>query len=333
MAEDSATSLSSDTGDRVRPFEPPDALRCAVAARRGMSGNLALTLAELRGAEPFAAAMLALAARGFSPRSRELAWTWTRAHRIRAVCSARPRFGPKSWEIERLYADSVDEWAIVETLERVSAACAARGAERVFLRTDADGDVPHIARAAGFFSRLRETLYASGEIPKDAATGGLLTAGARLRKRLPSDDYALFRLYSAAAPVSVRQLAGMTLDQWTASRERAAGRADERVLEMTDGGGALAGYVATRRWFGTGVIEMLIHPDYAALTDEMADAALRSLAGVRRAIALAPEHAPRVGDALERRGFAPKAELATLIKSAARPVGQLAAAPARFPGG
>ena len=297
-----------------------------------MSGNLALTLAELRGAEPFAAAMLALAARGFSPRSRELAWTWTRAHRIRAVCSARPRSRPKSWEVERLYADSVDEWAIVEMLERVSAACAARGAERVFLRTDADGDVPSIARAAGFFSRLRETLYASDEIPKDAAPSGLLTAGARLRKRLPSDDYALFRLYSAAAPVSVRQLVGMTLDQWAASRERATGRADERVLEMEDGG-ALAGYVSTRRWFGTGVIEMLIHPDYAALTDEMADAALRPLAGVRRAIALAPEHAPRVGEALERRGFAPKAELATLIKSAARTVGQLAAAPARFTGG
>lgn len=310
----------------MRQFEPPDALRCAVAARRGMSGNLALTLSELGGAEPFAAAMLALAGRSLSPRSRKRAWIWTRGGRIRAVCSARPRSGPKSWEVNLLRADSVDEWAIVEMLERVSAACAEGGAERVFLRADADGDVPSIARAAGFFSRTRETLYVGG-VPQDAAPSGLLSAGARLRKRLPSDDHALFRLYCAAAPVGLRQLAGMTLDQWAASRERAPGRADERVLEMRDG--ALAGYIATRRWFGTGVLEMVVRPDCAALTDEMADAALRSLAGVRRAVALAPEYAPQTGAALERRGFVPKAELATLIKSAARTVGQLSAVSAR----
>ena len=311
----------------MRPFEPPDALRCAVERRRGMSANLALTLSELRGAEPFAAAMLALAARGFSPRSRKRAWTWTRDHRIRAVCSARPRSGVKSWEVAHLYADSVDEWAIVEMLERTAAACAEGGAERVFLRTNADGDVPSIARAAGFFSRLRETLYA-GAVPKDAAPRGLLNAGARLRKRLPSDDYALFRLYSAATPVSVRQLAGMTLEQWSASQERSPGRKDERVLEMEDG--ALAGYVGTRRGFGSGSLETLVHPDYAALTDDLLDAALSALAGVRRVAALAPEHLPRVGDALERKGFAPKAELATLIKSAALTVGRLEAASAAF---
>ena len=320
-------SLSSDTSDRVRPFEPPDALRCALAARRGMSANLALTLSELRGAEPFGAAMASLALRALSPRSRKRAWTWTRGNRIRAVCAARPRSGPKSWEVAHLYADSIDEWAIVEMLERVSAACAEGGAERVFLRADADGDVPSIARAAGFFSRMRETLYAGG-VPPNAAPSGLLSAGARLRKRLPSDDYALFRLYSAATPVATRQLAGMTLEQWAASRERAPGRADERVLEME--GGALAGYVGTRRGFGGGSLELLVHPDYAALTDDLLEAALAALGGVRRVAALAPEHLPRVGDALERKGFAPQAELATLIKSAARTVGRLEAASAAF---
>ena len=312
----------------MRPFAPTDALRFA-AARRGMSSNLALTLSELRGADPLAAAMAMMAARSLSPRSRKRAWTWTRGARIRAVCSARPRSGPQSWEVERLHADSVDEWAIVETLERTAASCAEGGAERVFLRTDADGDLPSIARAAGFFSRLRETLYA-GAVPADAAPRGLLDAGARLRKRLPSDDYALFRLYSAATPVGIRQLAGMTFEQWSASRERAPGRLDERVLEME--GGALAGCVGTRRGFGSGSLDILIHPDYAALTDDMMEAALRALAGVRRAVALAPEHLPRVGEALERKGFAPEAELATLIKSSARTVGRLEAASARIPG-
>ena len=323
------TSLAKDS---VRPFEPPDALRCALAARRSLSPNLAHTVAGLRGAEPFAVALTALAARGFSPRSRRRAWIWTRDHRIRAVCSARPRSGVKSWEIELLRADSIDEWAIVEMLERVSAACAEGGAERVFLRTRADCDVPQIARAAGFFPKLRETLYAAA-VPKDAPPRGLLDAGARLRRRYPADDYALFRLYSAATPVSVRQLAGMTLEQWAASQERAPGRAVERVLETEDG--AIAGWFAVRRGFGSGGGDLgaLIHPDYAALADDLLDAALRPLAGVRRAIALAPEYAPRVGAALERRGFVPEAEFATLIKSAARTVARLAAAPARSAGG
>ena len=314
----------------MRPFAPADALRFAAAARRGMSPNLALTLAELRGAEALAPAMLSLAGRSLLPRSQTRAWTWTDGGRIRALCAARPRSGPQSWEVERLQADSIDEWAIVEMLERTAAACAEGGAERVFLRTDADGDVPSIARAAGFFPRMRETLYA-GSVPKDAAPRALLDAGARLRKRLPGDDYALFRLYSAATPVSARQLAGMTLEQWAASRERAPGRADERVLETE--GGALAGCVGTRRGLASGSLDMLIHPDYAALTDDMAEAALRPLAGLRRVVALAPDHAPRVGAALERLGFVPEAELATLIKSSARTVGRLSAAPARLPGG
>ena len=273
--------------------------------------------------------MLALALRSLSPRSRQRAWTWADGARIRAVCAARPRSGHQSWEIERLQADSIDEWAIVEMLERTAAACAEGGAERVFLRTDADGDVPPIAQAAGFFPRFRETLYA-GAVPKDAAPRGLLDAGARLRRRRPSDDYALFRLYSAAAPVAARQFAGMTLEQWSASRERAPGRAEERVLEID---GAAVGWIGTRRGFGGGNLDIMVHPDRAALTDGMVEAALRSLVGVRRVVALAPEHAPRMGEALERRGFVPEAQLATLIKSAARTVGQLSVAPARFPGG
>ena len=295
-----------------------------------MSANLAPTLSELRGAEPLGAALLAAALRGFSPRSRRRAWTWTEEGRIRAVCAARPRSAPKSWEVSMLRADSVDEWAIVEMLERVSAACAEGGAERVFLRTESEGDVPPIARAAGFFPAFRETLYA-GAVPEDAgARRGLLDAQARLRKRLPSDDYGLFRLYSAAAPVSTRQLAGMTLEQWAASQERAPGRADERVLESE---GAIVGWTAARRGFGSGGLDMLIRPDCAALADGMAEAALGALAGVRRAIALTPDYAPGVGEALERRGFVPEAEFAVLIKSAARTVARLAAAPARSAGG
>ena len=313
----------------MRPFEPTDALGCALAARRGLSPNLAHTLASLLGADSFGASTLALALRSLSPRTRRRAWTWADGARIRAVCAARPRSGAQSWEVERLQADSIDEWAIVETLERTAAACAEGGAERVFLRADADGDLPPIAQAAGFFPRFRETLYAAA-IPKDAPPRGLLDAGARLRRRLPSDDYALFRLYSAATPVRTRQLAGMTLEQWSSSRERAPGRADERVLEID---GETVGWIATRRGFGGGILEIMVHPDRAALTDGIAEAALRSLRGVRRVMALAPDHAPRVGAALERLGFAPEAEFATLIKSAARTVAQLSAAPARLPGG
>ena len=154
----------------------------------------------------------------------------------------------------------------------------------------------------------------------------MFDADARLRPRAPSDDLALFRLYNAATPVAVRQLCGMTLDQWTASRERAPGRLTERVF---DADADLKGIVRTAApRLGAAILDVELHPDYIALTPDLVDYAARRLSRARAIISIVPEYAPHLSRALEAHGFEAQADFIVLVKSMARRVGERAPAQA-----
>ena len=204
---------------------------------------------------------------------------------------------------------------MVALLEGAAAGAAAAGAERVFLRL-ADGCAAiALARRAGFFPCYGETLYRAAPVPSESSRG-LFDADSRLRVRAPSDDYALFRLYNAAAPVSVRQMYGMTLEQWAASRERAPGRLRERVF---DDAAELKGVVRTSApRLGAAILDVELHPDYIALAPDFADCGLRELSGARSAMCVVPEYAPHMARALEARGFSAEARFAVLVKTMAR---------------
>ena len=283
--------------------------------------NLAYTLASLCRPSAFGVSLLGLSRASVSPRSKNSAWVWSEGSRIHAICSARPRSGAKSWELAHLYAAPTSEPSIVALLERASAASASGGAERVFLRVEADGGVAETARLAGFFPCFRETLYA-GSV-SDRAERGLLHADARLRMRRDEDDHDIFRLYNAAAPLRVRQLAAMTFDQWASSRERLPGSCEERVFEVD---GSVMGWLATSRGAGVATLALLLAPSYASLTQDMLDAGLRALDSADRVVALVQDYAPALSAALERRGFRAEGEFAMLVRSTARAVGAVSPA-------
>ena len=62
----------------------------------------------------------------------------------------------------------------------------------------------------------------------------------------------------------------------------------------------------------------MLHPDRAALAPDIVEFGLRSLVKAKSVVAVVPDYAPLLGEALEERGFRPEGEFAVLVKSLAR---------------
>ena len=278
--------------------------------------NLAFSLSLLVGSQSFRLSLLRLSRRHVWPRCEDRVWVWTGGGRPLGIASVRSRSGITSWELSHLFADADHEAPIHDLLEAATRASAQKGAERVFLRVPAESDSVPVARRAGFFPGCRETLY-RGRPYHSRIGGGLFDADSRLRTRLDEDDHDLFRMYNAATPVRVRQLAGMTLEQWRASRERRPGRRWQRVFEID---GSVCGMIETSLSFGTGILDISIHPDYAALTPDVVDAGLKTLRRARTVFVMVPDYDPAIGRALEDRGFRASGDFAMLVNSTARMV-------------
>ena len=307
------TSLGNDSNYDARPINPLDIVRC-LAVGMNRFPNLAVTSAGIRKPQPFYTLLPVISRRRFQPRHRLGALVCVEGSSPRAIAAFRPRSGAKSWEVSHLYATLDSGDALIALLERAAAVSAYGGAERVFLRVEADGYTIATARRAGFFPRYLETLYLR-QTATSKSRRGLFDMDAHSTKRGPEHDHALFRLYNETTPVKVRQLVGMTLDQWKDSRERSVGRRRERVVEVN---GSPRIWFATSVRSGVGRIDVALHPDYAALAPDVVDFALRSLGNANRVVALVPDYAPLLGSYLAERGFRPEGEFATLVKSTAR---------------
>lgn len=182
--------------------------------------------------------------------------------RLKALGSARMRAGSRAWEVERIHLpgkssgrvetsgarafdpedgdvglgpwDQGDE--VGGLLEGLTQYAGSRGAERVMLRVPAGYNVAQTARRSGFFPYFEEVLLCgSGAWGTSSSPGRSETVG--LRPRVPHEEYAVFQLYSASTPSSVRTGLGMTFEQWKDSRDRGHG-VKEEVYERAGGIGA-----------------------------------------------------------------------------------------------
>ena len=305
----------------MRTFQPLDIVQC-LALGMNRFPNHAITSAGICKPQSFYAFISSVSRRRLQPRSKLSALVWD-GDRFRSVAFFRPRSGPRSWEVSHLYADADSDGALIDLLEQVGVASANGGAERVFFRVEADSDIIPIARRAGFFPCFRETLYREQRDASAEVRRGLFDAGSHSVKRRPEHDHALFRLYNQTTPMKVRQLAAMTLGQWKDSREPMGRSSRERVLDLE---GDVRGWIGTSIWSGVGRIEVMLHPDRAALAPDIVEFGLRSLVKAKSVVAVVPDYVPILGRALEDRGFRPEAEFAVLVKSLARMARQPSAA-------
>jgi hypothetical protein len=229
------------------------------------------------------------------------------------------------WELDRLFLphDNVrfrdasyqryEPWESfsLELLRVLMEEVGRRRAQRVFLRLPSGSPAVSMARSAGFFPYLEETVL-EGWGRETQAGATLLPVS--LREKTPQEDHALFQLVSAATPQSVRVAVGLTFNQWIDTQK--CGRRG-RTEWVTGNDGRITGWLSlTRRRLVTRA-EALADPGDPDLWETLVDSALAQKGLLRW---LVPGHQELVASLLLRREFYEVARYTMLIKTLAVPV-------------
>ena len=226
---------------------------------------------------------------------------------IQALVSLRRCRGPGAWVIERLLLSPGREGVCNDLLERTGFAGDKIKAERLFLRLDSFSPAVDMAKQAGFNHYLTEYLYYLEEARQTEPTESRLF----LRPKSGADEHGLFRLYSAAAPHQVRCAEGMTLQEWSQSRDKDA--TWELVLEK---GGEISAWVRIRLGRTAGRFEIVTELGAEEL-GQLVDYSLAALKGRHPVYCLVSEFQQQLQRILEEQGFSRVASYSCLSKQLA----------------
>ena len=329
-------------------FSIGQALRCTWNSAPG-GPNLACPREQVVGAAPTWPGGIIWQDAVLKPKNRVTLCCWDEKT-LRGMASARRRSGHKSWEIDRLhlygswpsleyqdYGSFHDRWEMgwyedfsaedtgLELLEQLNTAIGCRAAQRVYLRLPANSPALPLARRSGFTTGFSETLLEGyggndgGMLPPRQGPQGMRPAGG-------PDEYGLFQLYCASAPAKVREVLGLTFDQWQERREAGASLFHPAGYRewVADGPDRLAGWLRiTRRWIIADV-QIMTHPGHPEVLYPALDYALAQ-PGIQRW--LVPDYQQAVADRLGNRGFRPVAEYTMMVKMVAVPALQYGMAP------
>ncbi len=291
----------------VRPLQPLDLLALVFFDGRA---NQARAWDCLDGEERALAMWPLLFRETLQPRGLRHTLVSSRRGRIGTLVSARRRSGPKAWEVDHLFLAPGQEGALPDNLEGLSAEAVRLRTERVFLRLPAGSDLLDLARAAGFCPYRQETLYqfSGGDRP---------TSPQLVRPKTPEDEQALFHLYGAATPSSVRVAEGMTLEEWVHSKEPWSCR--ELV---SPGENCLVGWLRVTRRGKIGQFQALVRPDQPDKLGVLVDHCLGALRDQPTIISLVADYEIALASALEARGGRKTAEFVSLVRPLAARVSQ-----------
>jgi hypothetical protein len=226
---------------------------------------------------------------------------------IQALVSLRRCRGPGAWMIERLLLSPGREGDCFDLLERLAFAGDKIKAERLFLRLDSSSPAVDMAKQAGFNHYLTEYLYCL----EAGSQRGPLESSLVLRPKSSADEHGLFRLYSAAAPHQVRCAEGMTLQEWSQSRDKDATR--ELVLEK---GGEISAWLRLRLGRTAGRFEIVTELSAEEL-GQLVNYSLAALKGRHPVYCLVPEFQQQLRLILEEQGFSRVASYSCLSKQLA----------------
>jgi len=226
---------------------------------------------------------------------------------IQALVSLRRCRGPGAWMVERLLLSSGQESLCFDLLDKLAFSGGKIKAERLFLRLDASSPTVDMAKQAGFNHYLTEYLYCLEEGRRTEPAESRLV----LRPKSSADEHSLFRLYSAASPLPVRCAEGMTLQEWSQSRDSDATR--ELVL---DKGGELSAWLRIRLGLTAGRFEIVGELGAEEL-GALVDYSLAALKDRHPIYCLVPGFQEQLRRILEERGFYQAAAYACLSKQLA----------------
>jgi hypothetical protein len=239
------------------------------------------------------------------------AWICGTHRRLHALAGARQRGGKQAWEVDCLIDATPDHSAVAGVLELAIGDTGRNGAEKLFLRMEADSDLLPDVLDCGFLAYQEESLYArvgiaSGE--RDPA----------LRSMNPSDSYPAYRLYNATTPESVRRLEAATFSEWHAAQERRWLR--NGVQLVSDNTGGLDAVVRAARLPQGVAVELSIDPAATLRIEALIRGAVQAVEGSSLPVfILTPKGSAAVG-ALESAGFAHQDDYVSLMRRTTRTV-------------
>ena len=231
--------------------------------------------------------------------------------------------GPLIWHIKSLFVPDNATFELDEALALLAREAARAGAIHLNCRVAENSHVLIAARRAGFVQSRVEFLYVlpAGEGPVDGSVESM-TMELGLRRRAPSDDMAIFRLYSASTPAEVRSHAGMTFDEWASGIESPSHAAQEYVQDRE---GQINAWIRIFDSGATRYFEIMVHPDSHGSVPSLLECVVAG-AGNKVAISVVPEYAVSTITALELKGFRGVKTYYSLVRTMAWRVEQTAAA-------
>jgi hypothetical protein len=240
-------------------------------------------------------------------------WVSVRGATIRGLITARKRGKRTAWEIEVLI-DADDDKAVVASLfGRMFAGIAKLGAERAFVRLDANSPMVRMARDAGFFPYQQQVLYRRCAKP----SGKPEDVGYRAKNK--QDVFGMFQLYMHTVPANVRAIEGATLKEWQASLEPWGGGSKDLVLEED---GAITAWARVQAG-DTGRLALL-SATRSVSHDALIAAAMARLSKSEQILTLVPEHDIGLAGAFERQGFEPAGNYTLMARRLVQTVQELA---------
>ena len=288
----------------IRPLHPLDITRHRLFGGAGMS-NRARTLDSLSREKHRRMSMLAATRLGLAPQAKGVcSLTMTDGGQIVGIAAARRRSGPRSWEVSQLLLAPDQDAGGLDLIKALGQSVADRGGERVFIKLQTDDPLVGMGTSRGLVPCAHELLFRG---VRRSLAG---TRSTTIRKKRPSDDHDLFRLYNASTPSQSRFLIGVTFDQWLSSLEQSRGRAREHVFEE---GSQVRGWVRTVRRSGAGTLQIMVHPDSDASLSALMDFGLTEVAGAKKVFCLVQEHEVLMQRLLVQRSFEVVGEYATLV--------------------
>jgi hypothetical protein len=236
-------------------------------------------------------------------------WISVKGPTLRGLISARKRATKHAWEIDCLIdAEENDPGVLMSLLDQVTDAAGRSGAMKIFLRLPAGSIAEREAPRCGFAAYRREQVW---RLEQEAAS--VRKTADSVRRRAKPDQHALFQLYNASVPDSVRRFEGMTLTEWAAAQET-LGKTAHYVIQDD---GRINALVRLAGDGDLGRFDVIADPGQL---DAAIDVAQAKLANRKTVIAIVPEHQEDVARRLADRGFAPAEEFTVLARRTVRPV-------------
>ncbi len=203
--------------------------------------------------------------------------------------------------------------SVCDALEQLSAPAARAGARRLFIRIMAADPLYEQVRKAGFSALENETLYRAESASAASRLLGRPSAPMQLRPRASADDWGLFRLYCATAPLNLRMRVSQTAAEWRDSLEKPGRGVREWVMDGASGG--IGGWLRTAGGRGGSYFD-------AAWLSERPDALHRLLSaglemGDGPVSTLVPERNSGMASLLQEIGFCEGLTYTVMVKALA----------------